>query len=757
LRKQKLRLPVILAATLAAATVALDAACAGTTPNLLVNGDAEAHRCTQDWTASTPVPGWRVLRGAASVVCYAAFNSFGETPITPNAALAGNALFAAPGADTAMEQGIDVSAAHDAIDRRALDYNLSAWLGGWRNRPERATLTAVFLDATGHATGDPVALADVDAKARKNVTALVARQATGRVPPRTRKIVVTVEFISGFTSFQNAYADHVSLTLSGDVGALERARLEPPQSLIPPLDHVFLVMMENTGQHDVVHQRRRALSIDSNMPFLAGLAADGVTLTNMWGTYHPSDQNYVAMVAGDTYKFGPVYYPDYNLPVTHLGDLLDSHGVSWRAYVQNMKKPCNLASDPSGQGNFAPDDEPFAHFKDVIANAPRCVTALRDLKDFEAAIATNSLPLFAWIAADGYWDGEGAWFVNFDMPFSLSVQDKFLRSTFAPLLSSAAWRNSRSLLIITWDEAAGWGWPDNLAPTIVVGSPGLLHKGAVVQDHYDGYGVLRTVESALGTPSLGRFDAFATPLNSVFAPSQTGPDLQADLSAATRGGSADSFGQPTTPVAVDQGQALRLLGPQKGDDDDVFVNIEPLNRAPSRNSVRYGFDDDGVAAIPTDKLAPGFYGAWLRRGSEPPHRAPIPINVLAPGHVRPDAPGVEIVGAPDNGAKLEVREGANFIVRYCTQRGGTVANSWIGIFADGTPLGQMTKDNANLVGNWLKTPGASQSPPCGEALAYPAELAPGLDYHVYLFQDVGNGAAKVIGASAAFALTHTLP
>ena len=223
MRKQKLRLPIILAATLAAATVALDAACAGTTPNLLVNGDAEAHRCTQDWTASTPVPGWRVLRGAASVVCYSAFNSFGETPVTPDAALAGHALFAAPGADTAMEQSIDVSAAHEAIDRRAVEYNLSAWLGGWRERSERATLTAVFLDASGHASGDPVVLADVDAKARKNVTALVARQAIGRVPPRTRKIVVTVAFISGFTSFQNAYADNVSLTLSGDVDALGRA------------------------------------------------------------------------------------------------------------------------------------------------------------------------------------------------------------------------------------------------------------------------------------------------------------------------------------------------------------------------------------------------------------------------------------------------------------------------------------------------------------------------------------------------------
>ena len=96
-------------------------------------------------------------------------------------------------------------------------------------------------------------------------------------------------------------------------------------------------------------------------------------------------------------------------------------------------------------------------------------------------------------------------------------------------------------------------------------------------------------------------------------------------------------------------------------------------------------------------------------------------------------------------------------MRYCAQPGATVANRWIGIFADGTPPSQMTKDNANALGNWLKTPGASQSPFCGEALAYPAELTPGLDYHVDLFQDAGNGATHVIGASAAFALTHTLP
>src|ERR1700686_1079116 len=42
------------------------AANALTTENLLVNGDAELQQCTNDWTAQSSIPGWRVIRGAAS-------------------------------------------------------------------------------------------------------------------------------------------------------------------------------------------------------------------------------------------------------------------------------------------------------------------------------------------------------------------------------------------------------------------------------------------------------------------------------------------------------------------------------------------------------------------------------------------------------------------------------------------------------------------------------------------------------------------
>jgi Phosphoesterase family len=737
---------------------------ASTSGNLLVNGNAELQLWTNDWTAQTSVPGWRVIRGAASVLCYSAFNLAQVKPATPSNAAAGEALFGAPGADTAMEQSVDVSAAAAAIDSGTVGFNLSGWLGGWANRPERATLTAVFLGASGQSTGAPVIIADVDAQARGNVTGLVQRAVNGVVPPGTRQITVTVQFLSGMTSFHNAYADNISLTLSGNVTGLAAVAAVPPPATIPALDHVYVLMMENTNYADVIHATGTTITIDPQMPFFASLVSSGVILSNMWETYHPSDQNYVAMVAGNTYRYGPVYYPDYNLPVTHLGDLLNAQGKSWTAYVQDMITPCNLASIGDGQTSYSPDDQPFVQFQDVIDNPARCSADVRDLKDFTSAIASNTLPNFAWLAADNWWDGEGAWYENYNVAFSNARQDQFLRSTLQPLLDSAQFKQSRSLLIITWDEADGWGWPDDHVPTILVGSPSLLQAGTVIHKHVNGYDLLRTIESALGVGSLGRFDQFAVPLNEIFMGEET-PDSEAGYlwptpAVATRGSINDTFGQATTPAAIDQGQPLTLVVPA-GVDATTVVSLAPLGQVPTSASPAYHFNSDNVTiAIPTNQLAPGVYGAWLQRGTAPPYRAPMMATILPPPLVRPGNPGVEIVGASTSGNPTDVglREGSNPIVRYCRPSGVAVTNTWIGVFAAGTPSDQMTQDNADMIGFWLKTPGGGgENEPCGEAEAYASELTPGQDYQVLLFQNAANGTATAVGRTAAFTLIPALP
>jgi hypothetical protein len=742
-------------------------ACAAVTANLLVNGDAETHLCTDDWTAQTPTPGWTVVRGAASVACWSGFSYMSEVPVVPTGGSPGKALFASPGIDTSIEQIVDVSAAAEAIDKGQVAFSLSGWLGGWRDRPEHAVLTAIFLHDERRAAGAPVVVDGAGPEARHQKTALLKRAAQGTVPPGTRRIAVSVDFPSGMSSFQNAFADNLSLTLSGDVGALAAApRQEPkePKGETPPLDHVFVVMMENTNYADIVHDDGRSASIDARMPFLASLTRRGVLLTDMWAAYHPSDQNYVAMVAGDTYKYGPVYYPDYDLAATHLGDLLDAQRRSWSAYVQNMKAPCNLNADSSGAGWYAPDDQPFAQFHNVVANPARCLATMRDLTDFRGAIAAGKLPNFAWIAADGWWDGEGAWQDNYDVGVSLQRQDQFLQSTFAPLLASPEWKKSRSLLVVTWDESLGWGWPDNHIATVLVGSPGLLREGTVDRTHYDAYGVLRTIESAFGLPGFDRFDRYATPLSSVFKREDDEPRAHARPAnpvpapaLATRGSIAETFGRVATPASAERGQKFLLIAP-----DDIANSaavLAPLGRAPDEDAPRFAFDAKGAATIPTDGLAPGYYGAWrVDRADGRPVRAPIALRVLPAPQVSPRTPGVEIVDAPraEGGAKaIFVREGANTLVRYCRPSNAAAGDTWIGVFPAGTAPDQLTQANALSIGYWLKTPGDGGGP-CGEAMASASELPVNAVYNIYLLTNTG-AAGVPIGRSDSFTVTPALP
>jgi hypothetical protein len=564
-------------------------------------------------------------------------------------------------------------------------------------------------------------------------------------------------------SYSNAFADNLSLTLNGSISALAPARLVPPASTVPALDHVYVLMMENTNNADVVQVSGDTATVMPQMPYTASLASGGVVFSNAWATYHPSDENYVAMVAGDTFKYGPVYYP-YNLTDAHLGDLLSARGKSWVGYIQNMGKPCNLTAVQRGYGqnSYSPDDGPFAQFADVIDNPTLCDAVQRDLGDFESAITANTLPDFAWLAADNWWDGEGAWFKNdaFDIAYSNEIQDQFIQSTIEPLVQSAAWKNSRSLLILTWDESAGWGWPNNHVPTILVGSPGLLKAGSVFHERVNGYDLLRTIETALRAGDVDKFDTYAEPLNDLFAGRDAAAGLLwPSLAVRTRGSIKDTFGQAATSAAVVQGRPITAYVPA-GVTSSTVVNLLPLGQVPTATSAAYKFNKDNVTiSIPTTELPVGVYGAWLRNGTAPPARAPMMVSILPAPQVSPSEPGVEIVGASatdTNAANVSLREGGDAIVRYCLPSGSDLSDGWIGIYPGGTPISNMTKKAARTISFWLYTPGGGgATPPCGEAEAYTSELTPGTTYQVLLFMTASNG-IKQIGRTAEFTLTPVL-
>jgi hypothetical protein len=262
-------------------------------------------------------------------------------------------------------------------------------------------------------------------------------------------------------------------------------------------------MMENTDFGQVIGDTKDA-------PFMNSLAARGTLLANYQAVYHPSDQNYLAIAGGDTFVRGPVYFPKIHVAARNLGDLLEAAGKSWKSYLEGMGTPCNVTT--RYDKNFEPDDAPFINFNDIRSNPERCRAHLVDLSEwFRDLKGAATTPAFAWLAADDYDDGE---LPGNGSPKSLRVQDAWLKRTLEPLFAAPAWREQRSLLILTWDESSTM--VNNHIATIVVGSRGMVKSDYVSRRRYDPYSTARTIEAALGLPSMTSNDAWAPAFGDAF-------------------------------------------------------------------------------------------------------------------------------------------------------------------------------------------------------------------------------------------------
>jgi hypothetical protein len=546
---------------------------AGSSGNLIVNGNAEAGGfCTDDWGAATTVPGWTVEAGGIDAMCHTAASAgLPKDGNTPGKAFFGPGNFG----DGAMTQTVDVSSAATAIDGGGVGYNLSGWLGGWTVYSGYAAVSLHFRDATGHPIGATAKLPTVSATDRNLTTEFLARSTTGSVPAGTRSIQVEVQFLS--TSNESGYLDDLSLSLDTPVTA--PAPMAPPASSVPGYDHVFTVMMENTDYSEIMND-------PADTPFIHSLMSQGATLTDAHGVYHPSDENYLAIAGGDTYTKGATYWPNINSPQRNLGDTIEAAGKSWKAYEQGMGTPCNTTTQYDAK--YEPDDAPFINYTDISGNPARCAAHLFDTSQLTTDLrSTATTPAFSWIAADDYYDGEAS---GNGSATSLQVQDGWLKQTLAPVLSSPAWTQQRSLLLLTWDESAGESY--NHVATVVLGSQGTVPAGTSSPLHYDHYSIGRTIESALGLPGLTANDTHATPLNAAFAPSTAAaPTLTGDLNAVAQGGNV------TFRYAVPNASQVSTKN---------WVGIYPAGVAPgSQSSLTWSYTPNrsGAVTFSTGKLS----------------------------------------------------------------------------------------------------------------------------------------------------------
>ncbi|MDH6121767.1 hypothetical protein ABH930_002954 [Kitasatospora sp. GAS204A] len=465
-----------------------------TSGNLIVDAGGEsAAICSPNGLDGMTVPGWTITGGEPNVVCYGAAGGFPDAN-TPGSPSRGTGFFAGGATgNSGLSQTADVSSAASAIDGGGVGYDLSGWLGGYASQNDRVGLTATFRNAAGTALGS-AQLGPVSNTDRNNTTEFLQRTATGTLPAGTRSIKLDLAFTWTAGNTTDGYADDLSLTLSAPVAT---PVLTVPASAVPGYDHVFLVYMENQDYANIIGNTAQA-------PYLNGLLPSATSLTQSYATTHPSDPNYVALAAGGLYGLTGNSVSTTTINAPHLGNRVEQAGKTWKEYLQGANGNC----DASSHGYYAPDDAPFYYFQDMKSDAAYCQAHMQPLTQLPTDLrSAATTPAFSWFAADDCDDMEAC---------GITAGDTWLSQTLPGILNSPAWTTQRSLLVITWDEGAvksfGPGYP-NRVPTLLLGSQNSVKPGYQSSGRVDQYGLLRTIDDALGLAPLTNNDRYAAPVN----------------------------------------------------------------------------------------------------------------------------------------------------------------------------------------------------------------------------------------------------
>jgi len=192
--------------------------------NLILNGDAEAGPGSPTAEKVETVPGW-ITTGNFTVIQYDGSGDAALKSDSPGPSDRGKNFFAGGPSNesSGAVQAIDVSAVAAAIDRGEVVFNLAAYLGGWQQQDDYATLASTFRDGAGNFLGK-TALTAVTARDRGSQNMLLERRQNGMLPKLTRTIEFELRMTRVVGSYNDGYADSLSFRLD---------RLGFLQSLLP--------------------------------------------------------------------------------------------------------------------------------------------------------------------------------------------------------------------------------------------------------------------------------------------------------------------------------------------------------------------------------------------------------------------------------------------------------------------------------------------------------------------------------------------
>ncbi len=274
------------------------------------------------------------------------------------------------------------------------------------------------------------------------------------------------------------------LTLCAGCGQASPGKALPASSGLPAsrASHVIVVLMENDEYGEVIG--------NAAAPYIGSLVKRYGLMTRSYAIRHPSLPNYVALTSGSTHGIDSDC-TDCTVAGANIADQLDAARLSWKAYLEDLPSPCFTGAS---SGGYAKKHNPFAYYPGIAGSPSRC-RGMVGFGALSADLRAGTLPTYAWISPNLCDDGH-------DCP--ISTADRFLARTLPSLLRELG---PHGFLVLTWDEGSGGAASccgvahGGHVATIVAGPD--VRRGARSSTPIDSYGVLGSIEQALGLPPLG--------------------------------------------------------------------------------------------------------------------------------------------------------------------------------------------------------------------------------------------------------------
>lgn len=262
-------------------------------------------------------------------------------------------------------------------------------------------------------------------------------------------------------------------------------------------DRLVQIWLENTDYGKAAE--------DPNMQWLAKY---GITLTNYYATTHPSEPNYAAVVSGDYFGMDNDDFDTIPVNISTVVDLLDTKGISWGEYQEDMPYAGFQGFNYSNQATFANDyvrkHDPLILFDSVTSNATR-LSLIKNFTSFNSDLAAHTLPQWSFITPNMTNDGHDT---------TIAFAANWSRSFLEPLLNNSYFMNN-TLVILTFDEVETYNTSNRVWALLLGGAIPTSLQGTTDSTFYNHYSMISTVSVNWGLPSLGRWDCEANVLQTV--------------------------------------------------------------------------------------------------------------------------------------------------------------------------------------------------------------------------------------------------